>query len=182
MDFSLEQLEKIVGDLAAEASQQRAKLFRLVAACARIIALQSGKRFGQRWARHHGDEAGHWDNSFPPAQVYSDYTGPRLIKLRDWQTEDVATSSGFYYDWRRVTKDPGLFVDARGNFWGAEETGEGRVGQFAAYPGDCGVDCAIEWREIDGDEVSTEDLEAAFLELGKLAFPLAAKRLEVAGG
>lgn len=175
--FSVEALEEIAAQLATETATEREKLFRLNAACARILANRQAEAFLRRPCTH-GDEAGHWDNSFPPEQVYSEWRGPLSIEIRDWTTEDVATSGGFYYSWRRVTSDPGLFIDKSGHFWGAEETGEGRVGQFAAHPGDTGVECSIEWRRLYGDEVSTEDLRAAFLELGKLAFPLASAARE----
>ena len=180
-NFDITQLEAIAADMASDLASERERLFRLVRTCANIVALQAnakGEKFGARYATRHGDEAGHFDNSFPPAQEFSEFTGPRLVLVRDWQTEDVATSGGFYYSWDRVTTDPGAFVDQYGQFWGADETGSGRRGQFAAYPGDCDVNCQIEWEELSASEVSTQDLRDAFMALGALAFPLATAALE----
>lgn len=73
-----------------------------------------------------------------------------------------------------MTVDVGLYVDRSGRIYGANETGTGRVGQFAAYPGDCDVDCSISWAPRDLDELSTEELSEVEQKLRALAFPLVA--------
>lgn len=168
--ITIDEIESLVASLEHEESERRASLKRLIAAHARKLAVSSPGSFKKR-ATKHGDEAGHSDNSYPPKQVYSDRTGPALLRVYDHDTEDVATSTGFYYSWKRVTTDPGLYVNAKGQIWGADETGTGRLGQFAAHPGDCDVDCTIAWRILRDDEIETASLEQAERELRALAFP-----------
>ena len=121
------------------------------------------------------DEDGHWDNSSPPSIELKNRTGPKLFKVSAWATSDIATESGFYHSWKRVTVDPGLYIARDGSLWGCEETGTGSVGQYAAYPGDCGVDCKLEWAELE--EVTTEQLREALEAISSVAFPLATAAL-----
>ena len=115
------------------------------------------------------DANGFIQNSFPPDQQYRGYTGPRLLELSHETTEEVPTSSGFYFEYRVSTTHAGLYVAPDGSLWGAERTGTGRLGQFAAHPGSCDVDVTISYdRRID---VTIEELEDAEQALRKLAFP-----------
>jgi hypothetical protein len=170
MEITIEALESLVANLETEESARREKLERLIRAYARIVALREPEHFPRR-ALHLGDEAGHWDNSYPPNQVYSDRSGPRLVKVRSSSEEDIATEGGFYYAWRRVSTDPGLYVSRTGQIYGCAETGTGRVGQFAAHPGDCEVDCEVDWSVRD--EITLADLEEVEQHMRALAFPLA---------
>lgn len=174
-EITIEQVEALAATLLAEDTATRARLVRLIAAEARIIALREPARLTRR-ATHHGDEAGHWDSSYPPRQVFSERTGPLTIKCWDAVTEEVPTETGYYHSWRRVTTEPGMAVDAGGRLWRSEETGTGRVGQFAAHPGDCGVDCTIEWSVVAPADVSVGDLRLVEAELRAIAFPGAVAR------
>lgn len=170
--FTVEALEHLATELEGREQEQRQRLSRLCAAYVRIIAARAPEKFTPR-ATHHGDEAGHWDTSYPPKQEYSATTGPALIQVEERETEDVATEGGFYYPWRRVTTYGGLYVDMHGRWWRSDETGTGRYGQFAAHPGDCDVDCEIDWSTVDADDVTLAELGHAEAKLRKIAFPLA---------
>lgn len=167
--ITIEDVEALALSLEGEEREKRVRLERLIRAYARIIHAREPERFA-RHATEYGDEAGHFDNSFPPKQVYRAHNGPRLIQLRDCSTEDLPTSGGFYHEWRRVTTDPGLYVAPNGAIWGATETGTGRVGRFAAHPGDCGVEVEISYDLRD--DLSLAELEEVEEALRKLAFPM----------
>lgn len=177
--ITIEQVEALAMQVEQDESTERTRLLRLVAAYSRILATREPHLY-QRMPLAHGDESGHWDGSFPPTQEYSDRRGPRLIEVRDHQTSDVATEGGYYHAWRRVTEDAGLYVDRAGTIYGADETGAGRVGQYAAHPGDCDVDCAIEWEPRGLDDVTTDDLRSVEAHLRELAFPASASASNVA--
>lgn len=170
--ITIEQLEALAAQIEADQAKEVERLHRLVAVYARILAAREPGKFAAK-PLERSDEDGHWDNSFPPKVKYKDFTGPRLLRLRGRETDDVSTSGGFYYHWRRVTTDGGLYVDRHGQLWRSEETGTGKVGQFAAYPGDCDVMCTIEYERAD-DDVTVEELRAAEEKMRGLAFPLAA--------
>jgi hypothetical protein len=170
-DITIEGLEALAAQMEADAATHAAKLERLIRAFARIINGREPQKFTRK-PTEYGDEAGHYDNSFPPEQEYRAHTGPRLIRLEERTTEEVATSSGFYYSWKLVTTAPGLYVAPDGSLWGSDATGAGRLGQFAAHPGDCGVEVTIDY-DRRGD-VSLDELERAEMALRDLAFPLIA--------
>ena len=134
MNITIEDLETIA--LAAESDDQarRTHLLRMIRAYVRILAAREPEKFTAR-AKHRGDEAGHWDSSYPPKQEYSEYTGPRSIKIAIMDTEDIATSGGFYFGWRRVTTYGGLYIDRAGRFLRGDESGTGRVGNSPPAPG-----------------------------------------------
>lgn len=167
--ITIEALEQLATELEATEADQRAKLDRLIRSYARILAVREPHLFVAK-ATERGDEAGHWDSSFPPKQELRAKTGPRLLKIEGWDTEDVATSGGYYYSWRRVTTDGGVYVSKMGELYEDDETGTGKLGQFAAHPGDCDVECTIEWSRKH--DVSLDQLRAAEEHLRKLAFPL----------
>jgi hypothetical protein len=174
--ITLVEIEQIATALETESQEQRARLERLCAAYIRILAVRESTIFEQRETVL-ADEDGHWDSSFPPGQDYKDYTGPALIQLAGRTTSDVATSGGFYYSWRRTTEYGGLYIGRDGQWWRSDETGTGRIGQYAAHPGNCDVDCEIDWSRVDADEVTTAELVDAESTLRALAFPLVAARL-----
>lgn len=167
--ITIESLEQLATELEATEAAQRAKLDRMIRAHARILAVREPHLF-ERKATERGDEAGHYDNSYPPKQVFRARTGPRLLRVAGYDYEDVATSGGYYYEWRRVTTDGGVYVSKMGELYEADETGTGRLGQFAAHPGDCNVECEIEWSHKR--DVSLDQLVAAESHLRALAFPL----------
>lgn len=170
-EITIEGLEAMAAQLEQDAETRAAKLRRLIRAFARIIQAREPRKF-IRQPCEFGDEAGHYDNSFPPKQEHRDYTGPRLLEIYEEEIEEVRTSSGFYYDYRIVTTNAGLYVAADGSLWGADRTGTGSLGQFAAHPGDCGVEVTIDYDRRD--DVSIEALEIAEKTLRDLAFPLVA--------
>lgn len=168
--ITIEALEALAASLEANEDTNRAKLLRLIKAEARILAVREPGEFG-RHACEYADEDGHWDSSYPPKQVYRDKTGPSLFELMEFVYEENATTSGFYYEWEAKTTSAGIYVDREGALYGAEITGTGRVGRFAAYPGNCGVLLAIRWSRLDLDDVSTEALRTVERVLRAKAFP-----------
>jgi len=174
--MQIEELEILATELEQNAAAQRNRLLRLCRLHVRILASREPALFERR-ATWHGDEEGHFDSSYPPKQVYRDHTGPRTIHLAARVTEDVATSGGFYFDWRRVTSYGGLHVRGDGRFLRSVEEGTGRVGQFAAHPGDTNVSCTITWSSIPEDDLSLDELTAAEKALRALAFPAPSGRL-----
>lgn len=176
MAITIEDIEKLAENLHTEQDQQRNKLLRLIRAEVRVLAGREPEQF-QRKALEERDEAGHWDNSYPPKVCLYNKRGPRLVKLVSPTIEDVPTSGGFYYSWRRETVDPGIYAGRDGLLYGRYDEGTGRLGQFAAHPGDCDVAIEYDWRQLDPEEISLEDLQAAEQELRSLAFPLATDKV-----
>lgn len=82
-------------------------------------------------------------------------------------------------DWRGYENGPALLQHSvddlaarrRLGIYGCDETGTGRVGQYAAHPGDCDVDCTLEWMPRDLDDVSLAEIRLAEETLRELAFP-----------
>lgn len=170
-NITIEGLEKLATELESDEAQQRERLKRLICAYARILAVREPHLFERR-ATERADEDGHWDNSFPPKIKFKNRTGPRLILVDGYEWDDIATSGGFYHEWKRITTNPGLYVARDGSIYGADETGTGRLGQFAAHPGDCNVECTIEWTKRNRDSLAVSDLAEVEAHLRKLAFPL----------
>jgi hypothetical protein len=170
-NITIESLETLATELEKDQAAQRARLIRMIRAEARILAAREPDKFPRR-ATEYADEDGHYDNSYPPKQVYRARTGPRLVILDSCDYEDNATEGGFYHAWERVTLDPGIYVSRDGRIYGCEMTGTGRVGQFAAHPGDCDVDVTLEYSLRDEDEIPLEQLASAEETLRSLAFPL----------
>jgi hypothetical protein len=171
-EITIESLESLAELLETDMSTRAAKLMRMIRAFARIIQAREPEHF-VRMPTEYGDVSGHSDNSFPPKQVYRSHNGPRLLEIAEETTEEVSTSSGFYYSWRVETTDPGLYIARDGAIWGAERTGTGRLGQFAAHPGDCDVEIEISYNPRS--DVSLSELETVEQHLRKLAFPLIAQ-------
>lgn len=172
-EITIEALETLATQLETDDGATRAKLLRMIRAEARILAVREPSKFRSQ-ATACRDEDGHWDSSYPPKQQYCDRTGPRLVQVSDCSTRDLATEGGFYYAWRRVTEDPGLFVARDGAIWGCDEHGTGRLGAFAAHPGDCDVEVELDWSRRDIDEVTTAELSAVEAHMRMLAFPASA--------
>ena len=143
----LEQIEAYAETLAKQRDAHRVELQRLIAAHAKILAARVPDQFQRAALRRH-DEAGHFDNSFPPSIVNYDRTGPAVLELIAYETEQVPTSSGFYHSCDVVTVDTGAYVDANGNLYCANERGTCRIGQFAAHPGVCDYSTSIEWVQV----------------------------------
>jgi hypothetical protein len=175
--ITIEDLETLASGLEADAQAERGRLTRLIRAYARIIFQREPAAFTRR-ALEHSDEDGHWDNSYPPKLEYKDRRGPKTIVVVTHDYDTVATSGGFYHDWRAVTDERGLCVDRHGDFYDATHEGTGSVGQFAAHPGSCGVMVAIEWHTVDAGEIPLDRLQLAEQKLRETAFPLVATRLQ----
>lgn len=173
--LTIDELEAIATQCTAEADAERERLARLIKIYARIIAARVPGKFRRGPLERSGDD-GHYYSSFPPVILYKDFRGPRLIRIVEHEVSDISTSGGFYHEFRRVTEDPGLYISPEGAPYGADETGTGRVGQFAARPGYCEVMCAIEYRELAPDDVPLDRLQEAERKLRALAFPLVAAR------
>lgn len=171
--ITIEALEQLATQLEATDREQRAKLQRLIAAYARIIALREPGQLKRRPVEV-ADEDGHWDGSYPPNIQYKDYSGPRLIEVRRGDYDTVATEGGCYHAWRAVTSDCGVYVASDGGLYGRQYSGEGRVGQYAAHPGNCDVRIEVTYDELDTDEIALSDLTVAESTLRDLAFPLGA--------
>lgn len=169
-ELTLEQIEGMAAQIVAEAQTQRERLCRLIRAEARIAHNRRPERFKTAPSRYQ-DEDGHWDNSYPPDQVYCDYTGPQSLLIYAPTTEDYATSDGFYYEYRTVTTKRGLRIAADGTVYTVDQTGTGRFGQFAAHPGECNVDVDLEYSRTSCDNLSIAELAAIESKLRSLAFP-----------
>lgn len=172
-DITIEDVERLAASLSESEAREREKLVRLITAEARIVAAREPGAFGRPRPLEVSDEEGHWDTNYPPKMTYKDRRGPRVIDITTRETEDVPTTGGYYYEWRRVTTDRGLYVGMDGTLYGSTEEGTGRHGQFAAYPGDAGVECAISWDPIKADIVPLDHLREAEATMRRLAFPRA---------
>jgi hypothetical protein len=155
--ITLEQLEGLALQIEADDAAEHARLMRLCRAMVRILAARQPELFVRR-ATSITDEAGHYDNSYPPKPEFHRAGGPRLFKIRGNDTDDVPTSGGFYYSWKRETAELGCYVGRDGVFRGCDESGTGRLGQFAAHPGDCEREIEIDWPVI---EPTLDDLRDA---------------------
>ena len=155
--LTLDTLEELANGIVADGEARRERLRRMIHHYCRIIAAKEPERFRQRALRY-GDEDGHWDNSYPPSMRYADHNGIRSIKIEGGDWTEVATESGFYYHWEAVTSNRGIYADRHGDLYGADYSGVGAVGQYAAHPGNCGVDIRIEYDRLDDDEISTTRL------------------------
>jgi len=156
MKFTIEHLEALAAEVEQDAEAERERLLRLCQAMGRILA----RRQPSVWkdtATSVTDETGHSDNSYPP-KAESHGRGPVVLRVRGRKTEDVPTEGGFYYPWRRQTLDSGCYLGRDGEWYRSVETGTGRVGRYAAYPGDCERDIEIEWQTA---EPTLEDLQQA---------------------
>ena len=171
--ITLEALEQLATDLELSETQRRERLTRMIRAYARIVAVREPEKFKRR-ALEYSDEDGHYDNSFPPDQKFKDFAGPRLIRVSQAEYDEIATSDGFYHDWRAATSTRGLYVAKDGTLYGCTHDGSGSVGQFAAHPGNCGVMISLDWAPLD--EVSTADLVMVEETMRDLAFPLVAAK------
>lgn len=168
--MKLHELEALANSICEELNNKTTKMRRLITAYARIINAREPSQF-ERMPCAYADEDGHWDNTYPPKQIYKDHTGPRLFEIISESTKDIATSTGFYYSWKRVTEDPGLYVAPDGELYGCTQTGTGEYSGFAAYPGDCRVDVTLEWAPLIDDEITFDRLQKAERELRAIAFP-----------
>jgi hypothetical protein len=177
MTITIEQLEQLANLLEASATAKRAKLLRLIGAYARILYTQKPKSFARR-AMELADEDGHYDTSFPPAIEWKDRSGPRLMQIVEAVDDQVATTNGFYHDWRYTTTDRGLYVSPSGELYGRALNGGGSLGSFAAHPGSCKVMASVEWDTLETEEICEERLEEAEKKLRDLAFPLVAARMK----
>lgn len=171
LEITIEQVERLAAELEGQETEQRDRLLRLICAEARIVAAREPERFDRKPLRYQ-DEAGHWDNSFPPKQEYTDCNGPRLLRVRAGDYDQIATSSGFYYSWEAVTSERGLYVSRDGRIYGRATTGTGHFGQYAAHPGTDDVSLDLEWTASDTDDLTLDDLREVETTLRALAFPL----------
>lgn len=175
--ITVEQVEALASQLEASEQEQRQKALRLIRAYARILGAREPERFRRRPTECR-DEAGHWDSSYPPREEYTAHAGPRLVTARKREYQDVPTSGGFYYAWKRVTTDPGVYIARDGTIYGCDEHGTGTVGQYAAHPGDCEREIVLDWTERDPSDVPTAELLAAEEHLRGLAFPASVKAVD----
>jgi hypothetical protein len=175
ISITVEQLEALAASITADAEQQRERLLRIIRAYVRILAVREPDEFGRQMTVY-ADTDGSWDGSYPPKQRWKQPTGPAAIRVRDLDFDSRATSGGFYHSLAYFTSSPELCIDADGQWWAGELTGTGEFGQFAAYPGECNVDCEINYSEISDDDVPTDVLIDAEEQLRGLAFPAATAR------
>lgn len=147
--ITIEQLEALANQVANDDESEHARLLRLCRAMLRILGARQPEAF-ERTCTEITDEAGHWDNSYPPKPERHG-RGPRVICIFAHQTDDVPTSSGFYHSWRRQTDCVGCYAGRDGNFYGCRETGTGAVGQYAAHPGTHARAIELDWHVITPD-------------------------------
>lgn len=168
--ITIADLEAIAAQVEGEESQERERLMRLIRAYARILAVREPGVFTRR-ALEYSDEDGSWDNSYPPDQQYKDHTGPRTMKVAGHAWHEIATSTGFYYDWRATTKDGGLYIAPDGSLYGCTISGTGEFGRFAARPGNCNVMLTLEYDTLNSNDVKIARLRDAESALREKAFP-----------
>lgn len=172
--ITIESLQQLATELENNAAAQRSRLADLCATYVRLLAAAKPKLFNAM-ATCETDEAGSWDTSYPPKVTYTAHNGPRLLQIADTETQNVPTSSGFYYSWKRVTSYGGLWIDAGGHWYRCQESGTGRFGQFAAHPGDCDVRVALSWRVVAISDLELDELTLAEATLRRLSVPIATR-------
>lgn len=163
MIITIETLEQLAHEIEATDAAEHARLLRICNAMGRILA----RRQPDVWkttCTSVTDVAGHFDNSYPPKEARHG-RGPSVVVIRERETEDVPTESGFYHAWRRQTTDGGCYLGRDGAWYRADESGTGRVGQFAAYPGDHARDITIEWEKTSPTLEDLQQAEPALREL-----------------
>lgn len=174
--MNIHELEALANEICETQQTKREHLLRMLRAYCKIINAREPGKFKRR-ACHFGDVAGNCDGSYPPEQAYTDRSGPLAIEIVSFSSEDVPDSGGFYYSYHTVATDMGLYLSPKGDLFGGAMTGTGSFGQFPAHPGDCDVDCSIEWSNLDPEDVPLDRLEKAEKEMRAIAFPLLAARL-----
>jgi len=173
--LTLDQLEALADSLQLETTNRRTKLLRMIRAYCRILANREPETFADVHTEY-ADEDGHFDNSYPPSLRRKNFSGPSLVEIVSYSSEDISQESGFYYSYKTVSTDRGLYFDADGTPYGGEITGTGRIGQFAAHPGDCNVDCEIDWDSHNTTSIPIARLQDAEKKLRDIAFPACAKQ------
>lgn len=173
--ITIEQIEALADKLQHEDGDRRAKLLRMIRAYVRILAIREPAKFTRR-ATIYADEDGHYDNSYPPKQEWKKRTGPKSITFRQITWETRSTTGGFYYDYDCYTTVVGLCIDKDGDWYAGTLEGTGQYGQFAAHPGECSVECTIEWDEFNPIDLTTEEISDAEQHLRVLAFPASAAK------
>ena len=168
---TIEDLESLAAAWEEEAGTRRARLAMLIPAYARMLPCRAPQTFNAK-ALVRADEDGHYDSSFPASVELKEFAGPKRMTVVQHSFEDIATTGGFCYEWRRSATDAGLYVSPSDELYGCNETGTGKLGQFAAYPGDCNVECSLSWIRPSLDDAGKEHLQTAEKELRVLAFPL----------
>jgi hypothetical protein len=154
--ITIEQLEELAAKIEQTDAEEQTRLLRLCNAMGKILA----RRQPDVWkgtSTSITDEAGHFDNSYPPSEERHG-RGPSVVRVRGRETEDVPTETGFYHTWRRQTTDGGCYLGRNGFWYSSDESGTGRVGQYAAHPGDRDRDITIEWERMTP---TLEDLQEA---------------------
>lgn len=156
MNITIEQLETLAAEVEQTDAAEHARLLRLCGAMGRIMAGRQPDVW-KHTCTSITDVSGHFDNSFPPKEERHG-RGPSVVVVRSRETEDVPTEGGYYHGWRRQTTDGGCYLGRDGFWYRADESGTGRVGQFAAHPGDRDRDITIEW---DRTTPTLDDLQQA---------------------
>lgn len=156
LPITIEQLEALAAQVENDNATEHERLNRLCRAMARILAGRQRELFVAR-ATSITDEAGHFDGSYPPKEECHGRSRA-LLRVRRYTVENVPTSGGFYHDFREQTTDVGCYVSLDGSLWGCDRSGTGRLGQYAAHPGECNRDITLDWHAI---EPTLDDLRAA---------------------
>jgi hypothetical protein len=173
--ITIADVEALADQLETDEAARRATSLRLLRACARIVAIRTPETFSREPVEY-ADVAGHSDNSFPSGQEYRDYSGPSVLEIATPTWNELATESGYYYRWRAVTCERGLFVGRDGSLWGVDVSGTGSFAPFAATPGDRDVEISLSFHRLDLADVSTDEILLAEKALRSLAFPLNAAK------
>jgi hypothetical protein len=168
MTLTIEALEQLSREVEATDAAEHTRLLRFCGAMGKILAHRQPDVW-KATCTSITDVAGHFDNSYPP-KAERHGRGPSVVIVRARVIEDVPTEGGFHYAWRRQTTDGGCYLGHDGAWYRADESGTGRVGPFAAYPGDCDRDITVEWVEttptledLRQAEPALRDLMAAYL-------------------
>lgn len=155
--ITIEQLESLAAQVESDEVAECARLLRFCRAMTRILAARQPDEFTWRCTSI-TDEAGHWDNSYPPKEETHGRSPARLLRVRKYDFDQVPTSGGFYHSYRCEPTDVGCYVARDGSFWGCRYSGTGEFGSYAAHPGDCNREIELDWHRV---EPTLDDLRAA---------------------
>src|ERR1035441_8315015 len=89
------------------------------------------------------------------------------LKSTHYNPRRTLSPGSYFYSWKAVTSQAGLFMDIHGSFHRAEITGEGRHAGFAACPGNTGVSLEISYHpaNLKLEDLTDSDLNTVLMQL-----------------
>ena len=102
------------------------------------------------------------DNRYPPEEGRITSNNQRFLTIWPFRYAEKSRAPGnYYYAWDAVTTHPGLFMDARGEFYEAHLSGSGEFAAFPARPGNTNVTIEVAYRPTDYtlEDLNDDDLQ-----------------------